>query len=614
MAQTDAILPGDQAIVQKSRLFRSIAVVCLLIFTALIAIPLLEACGRTCGYFNIPGAATWIQNLVLWLGFLAAILTTLQDRHLSIGIVKFFQDRPLFKKLEYVRCLVHVSILLALSLACFIFVRFQIESPERIGRWIPIWVVQTIMPIAFLMIAWALVTSRYKKWSSRLIVTAGAVLLCLVLYVLPESARALPAILLIGVIILLSLWGLPIYAMLGGIGILLFYSADIPIAALPVEANRILTQPVLPSIPLFALAGTVLAAGGAPKRLITLITAWTGWMRGGPVFAAVLGCAIFTAITGASGVTILALGSLLLPVLMSAHYDKKFSIGLLTSSGSIGLMFPPSLPVILFGVYAHVAIDQLFLAALLPGILLVIFVAVMSLLKQSRMKAQSSFDVKLAFKSVWAAKGDIAFPFFIFVGLFGGFLTLVETAALTALWALLLETVFHQQIKFKGQLLDTLIEASVLSGALLIVLGLASGFSSYLVDMQIPSVATEFVLKYISSKYVFLLVLNVVLLMVGAVMDIYSAILIVVPLIVPIGAAFGIHPVHLGIIFLANLELGYLTPPIGMNLFLASLRFEETLLSIWKTVLPFLILFVVWVILITYVPFISIGILNLVYP
>ncbi len=595
-------------------LYRVTSVVCLGIFIVMVFLPLLEAIGRSSRLFSIPGAATWIQNFVLWLGFLAAILTTLQDRHLSIGIVNFFQKRPIFKKLEGLRCVVHVSILLALALASFIFVWFQFQSPEMIGRGLPIWIVQAIMPVSLVLIAWAAVSLNHQKWTARLALFAISVLVCGLFYILPEPLR-LPFVLISIILILFfSILGLPIYALLGGIALLLFYAADIPIAALPVETNRILTQPVLPSIPLFALAGTVLAAGGAPKRLINLITTWTSWMPGGPVLASVLGCAIFTAITGASGVTILALGSLLLPVLLSARYDKKFSIGLLTSSGSIGLLFPPSLPVILFGVYANVAIDLLFIAALVPGLLLVFFVAVVSLVKNSKIKQRSAFNLKNAFTSLWQAKGDIAFPFFIIVGLFGGFLTLVETAALTALWAILLETVFHRDINIKTELLNTLIEASVLSGALLIVLGLASGLSSYLVDMQIPYFATEFVLKYVSSKYVFLLALNLVLLLVGALMDIYSAIVIVVPLIAPIGLAFGIHPVHLGVIFLANLELGYLTPPIGLNLFLSSLRFKESLLTIWKTVLPFLLLFVVWVIVITYVPFISIGFLNLVRP
>lgn len=417
MSKSHEILELQNQKTPTGPLYRFIALVCLGIFIVMVLLPLLEAIGRTSRLFSIPGAATWIQNFVLWLGFLAAILTTMQDRHLSIGIVNFFHERVIFKKLEGLRCIVHVSVLLALALASFIFVRFQFESPEIIGRGLPIWIVQAIMPLSFLLIAWAVIALNHKKWSARLIVFAVSALVCGLFYMLPESLRVPLVILSIVLIIFFSILGLPIYALLGGVALLLFYAADIPIAALPVEANRILTQPVLPSIPLFALAGTVLAAGGAPKRLINLITAWTSWMPGGPVPAAVFGCAIFTAITGASGVTILALGSLLLPVLLSARYDKKFSIGLLTSSGSIGLLFPPSLPVILFGVYAHVAIDQLFIAALVPGILLVIFVAIVSLVKNSKIKQRSAFNVKHAFTSLWQAKGDIAFPFFIIVGL-----------------------------------------------------------------------------------------------------------------------------------------------------------------------------------------------------
>ncbi|MBN1998231.1 TRAP transporter large permease subunit [candidate division KSB1 bacterium] len=604
-------LQVDQSTPENNRfLFHVISFLCLIFFAAMLSIPLVEAAGRKLGGFSISGAGNWVQHCVLWLGLSAGVLTSIQKRHLSIGILKIFEKHVTLTKLFSILCSLNVSILFFLALASMILVRFQMDSPENIAGWLPLWLAQAVMPGAFLLMGWVTISAYTKNLRTRLFILGIAAIVCLIFLTAPDVLKLPLTLTFLVAVIFFALIGMPIYALLGGVGCLLFYAADIPIAALPVETYRIMTQPILPSIPLFALAGTVLAAGGAPKRLVNLILAWTSWLPGGPALATVLGCAVFTAITGASGVTILALGSLLLPVLISANYGEKFSIGLLTSSGSLGLLFPPSLPVILYGVYAHVAIDKLFIAAFVPGILLVVFVNVMSIFKGSKREFKTSFNLKAAVRSVWLAKGDLVFPFLIIFGLFGGFFTLVETAAFTALWAILLETVFHRQLNFKTQIPRTLVEASILSGALLIVLGLASGFLSYMVDMQIPYHATEWVTKYISSKYVFLLVLNIVLLFVGAVMDIYSAIVIVVPLIVPIGLAFGINPVHLGVIFLANLELGYLTPPIGLNLFLASLRFKQPLLNIWKTVLPFLFLFLIWVLLITYLPFLSVGMME----
>jgi tripartite ATP-independent transporter DctM subunit len=336
------------------------------------------------------------------------------------------------------------------------------------------------------------------------------------------------------------------------------------------------------------------------------------WLPGGLVVASVVGCAFFTAITGASGVTILALGGILLPVLVAGKYREKFATGLLTASGSVGLLFPPSLPVILYGVYAHVAIDRLFFAALIPGVILVIMLIFVSPLLSGRLAGgeRMPFNLREAGKATYAALGDLILPDIIIGGFFGGILTIVETAAMAALWAILLETVIYRKIDFKRGLLSTMVDSAGLIGALLIVLGMALGLVSYLVDARIPQQAAEWVTTIIESKWIFLLILNAMLLIVGALMDIFSAIVIIVPLLVPVGAAFGVDPVHLGIIFLANLELGYLTPPIGMNLFLSSLRFKKPLYLIWKTVIPFLIIFIIWVLLLTYVPAISIGFLS----
>ena len=573
----------------------------------LVLIPLVEALGRKTTGFGIPGAANWVQHLTLWIGLFGAILTSIKKQHLTVAALTALKIKKDISSIKYFNSISTIIVLIFLALASYNLVKFQMDSPEKLGSWFPVWLAQAVMPVSFIFMAIIALKNASDVLRNRLILFTISILFVLLFVIFPDFCRTFlfyPAIIFF---LIASFLGMPIFTVLSGIGLLLFFSAEIPIAALPLESYRILTQPILPSIPLFALAGSILAAGGAPRRLIGFIDAWTCWFPGGAAFATIAGCALFTAITGASGVTILALGGLLLPVLVSADLKEKFGIGLLTSSGSVGLLFPPSLPVILYGVYGHVAIDQLFIAAFIPGLLLIFLLFLFSLYKSNPKMSHKNFELNKAVQSLWHAKGDLVLPILIIIGIFGGFLTIVETAALTALWAILLETVFHRELKFFKHLPKVLVEASVLIGALLIVLGLASGLVSYMVDAQVHLTVTDWVLSVIKSKLLFLLILNVILLLIGALMDIFSAIVIVVPLIVPIGVAFGIDPVHLGIIFLANLELGYLTPPIGMNLFLSSLRFKRPLLEIWKTVLPFLIIFIIWVLLITYVPQLSLG-------
>jgi C4-dicarboxylate transporter, DctM subunit len=579
------------------------------ILGCLIIIPLSEALDRHVSGIGVPGAITWVQHLVLWLGLFGGILATWQRRHLAIGAIQALGKKQSQHVSDFLINTGTLVFLFSLIRASAIMVKLQVASPEKLGTWLPVWLAQSAMPVAFLVMAGITVMTGYTTWQQRFlsIIVAGS--LFMILMHTPETCRPLITTALLILTLALAFMGMPLFVMLGGASLLLFFSAGIPMAALPSEAYRIMTQPVLPSIPLFALSGAILAAGGAPRRIIRFVTAWTGWIRGGVAIATVIGCALFTAITGASGVTILALGGLLLPLLMAAHYDKRFSIGLLTSSGSVGLLLPPSLPVILYGIYGHVAIDRLFMAALFPGILLVFFLSMAAVYAgKTGNKDRERFHLKEALEAFWAAKGDLAIPVIIVAGFFGGILTLIETAAFTALWAILLETVFHRQLTFRHGLPKAMKEASILVGALLMVLGFAAGLMSYIIDAQIPFTITEWIIKVIQSKIIFLLALNVILLIIGMFMDIFSAIVIVVPVIVPVGIAFHIDPVHLGVIFLANLEFGYLTPPVGMNLFLSSLSFHKPLLEIWRTVIPFLGLFILWVLLITYVPFISTGV------
>ena len=409
-------------------------------------------------------------------------------------------------------------------------------------------------------------------------------------------------------IVLLAALGLPLFVALGAGGRLATHQADLDPAVLIIELNRLATSPNLTAIPLFTFAGVALAAGGAPQRLIRLFNALIGWLPGGIAAVALLACAFFTAFSGASGVTILALGGLLLPMLTSVGYPQRFSLGLLTSSGSIGLLFPPSLPVLLYGIVAGVNIDTLFLAGVLPGLLLLLLMGLYCRFIGVRLKVpRQTFKATVLRQALREGVWDMLLPVGVAWGIFGGFVTVSEAAACTAAYVFLLEVVIHRSLSLRRQLVPILRETSVLVGSILVILGVAMGLTNLLIDAQVPMHLLEWVRANVDSQLQFLLLLNLALLVVGAMMDIFSAIVVVVPLLLPLAQQFGIDPVHLGIIFLANLEIGYLTPPVGLNLFIASQRFQKPILSLFAASLPFLAIMLVWLALVTYVPQLSLA-------
>ncbi|GMQ87259.1 MAG: hypothetical protein BMS9Abin08_0459 [Gammaproteobacteria bacterium] len=404
----------------------------------------------------------------------------------------------------------------------------------------------------------------------------------------------------------LALFGLPLFTVLGAGSLLYAQQSDLEAAVLIVELNRLATSPNLTAIPLFTLAGVVLAAGGAPQRLIRLFNALLGWMPGGLGIVAIVACAFFTSFSGASGVTILALGGLLFPVLMKVQYPERFALGLLTTSGSLGLLFPPSLAILLYGVVAGVNIDDLFLAGIVPGLVLLVMLGIYAASTGARFGVhRHPFTWHVALRSVRGAAGDILLPILIVVGIFGGYVTVSEAAACTALYVLLLESVVHRAISLRHQLLPLLGDTAVLVGSILIILGIAMGLTNLLIDAQLPMKLLAWMENSIDSQFKFLILLNIFLLAVGAMMDIFSATVVIVPLILPLAQRFGVDPVHLGIIFLANLEIGYSTPPVGINLFIASQRFEKPILSLFSAALPFLALMLVWLGIVTYLPALS---------
>ena len=420
-------------------------------------------------------------------------------------------------------------------------------------------------------------------------------------------------IVLIGLLFLaLAFFGTPLFIIIGAIALLSFHAQDIDTSAIIIEMYRLANAPALLAIPLFTFAGYVLSESNAPRRLVNLSRAFLGWMPGGLAVVSLVSCAVFTAFTGASGVTIIALGGLLLPSLLSEQYPEKFSLGLLTASGNLGLLFPPSLPIILYGLVAQISIDKLFLAGILPGALMVFLLILYSVFVGRRMAVpKTPFRWGNVVSALWEAIWEIPLPLLVLGGIYGGFVTVTEAAALMAFYAIIVEVFVYRDLSLFGDIPRIMRESMLLVGGILIILGTALGLTNYLVDAQVPMKILSFMQNYVHSKTVFLIMLNLFLLVVGVMIDIFSAIIVVVPLIVPVALNFGVDPIHLGVIFLANLGIGYSTPPVGMNLFIASFRFKKPVAELYVAALPFLLILLISLIIITYVPDLSLILLRL---
>jgi tripartite ATP-independent transporter DctM subunit len=461
------------------------------------------------------------------------------------------------------------------------------------------------MPVGFGTVCLRLIWRAADTWRRRAFVVGLAVVLVLVaLY--PPLAPARLTVPALAVLLAATALGAPIFVALGGTALILFWGRDVPIAAASVEHYGLVTNPALPSIPLFTLAGYFMAEGGASQRLVRVFQALVGWFRGGAAIATALICAFFTSFTGGSGVTILALGGLLIPVLRAAHYSERDALGLVTGAGSLGILLPPCLPVILYGILAKVDVQTMFIGGFVPALLLIAMTAAWGVWAGRRGVAGGQpFDLGEAGRAVWAAKWELLLPVVAVVALFGGWATPVEAAAVTAFYAFLVAVVIHRDLRIVRDCPRVMTEAGVLVGGILLILGVALGLTNYLVDAQIPDRLAEWAAVHVQSRWVFLLGLNVVLVFVGGLVEIYAAIVVVVPLLVPIGARLGIDPLHLGIIFLANMELGFLAPPVGLNLLLASYRLNRPIVEVTRAVLPLLLVRFIGVLLITYVAALS---------
>jgi C4-dicarboxylate transporter DctM subunit len=413
-------------------------------------------------------------------------------------------------------------------------------------------------------------------------------------------------------ILFLAILGTPLFVVISALALLSFYSIEIDLSVVIIEMSRLSDTPLLLSLPLFIFAGTLLAESGTPQRLLRLSQVLLGWMPGGLAVVSLMVCAVFTAFTGASGVTIFAIGGLLYPALIKDNYSERFSLGLITSSGSLGLLFPPSLPLILYGVISETRIDQLFLAGILPGFLMLTLLVSYSMVKgpPRKLKKTEKPTYRDMLSGLKEAAWEIPLPFIILGGIYGGFFVAGEAAAVTALYVLIVEVFIYRDVAI-SKLPAIMIQSMVLFGGILVVLAASMATTNYLVDQQVPMHLFELIRQYISSKYTFLLLLNIFLLIVGSMLDIFSALVLVVPLIIPIAEAYGVNLTHLGIIFLTNLQIGYCTPPVGLNLFLASYRFDKPIITLYRATLPFLALLMITLIIITYFPAISLLLVNL---
>ena len=573
-------------------------------------LPLIDAVGRPLGNFSVPGSASYRAQLTLWLAFLGGLLATRERRHLTLSSAEAIGRVRLRDVARLFSSSVSAAICAVLAYSAWGVVAADRMQGERLTIGLPTWVSECIMPLALALIAVRLAWGASDRWPGRL-VAFGAVALAFALGLVPAVAHAAYGPLL-AVILLAAVVGAPVFVAMGGAALLLFFKDGTPVSAVTADVYRLMVSPTLPAIPLLTVCGYVLAESQASTRLVRFFRALFGWMPGGVAVLVAAVCAVFTTFTGGSGVTIMALGGLLYQILRNEGYSEGFSLGLVTAAGSLGLLFPPSLPVILYSVVANVPADSLYLAGLLPGFLLVVIVALYGI--QVGRKTQTSrqaFSIREAFQAAWSAKWELSVPVVVILLFSTGLATMVETAAVAFAYAVVIECFIVRDIHPLRDLPRVLIDAGVLCGAVLILLAMALGLTGWLVDAQIPDALLGAVKAHISSPLVFLLVLNGALLVLGSVLEIYSAIIILAPIVAPIGAAYGVNPVHLGVIFLANLELGFLFPPAGLNLFLSSSRFGKPLPQLYRHVVPFLVILGIGVLVITYVPQLSIGMLGL---
>ncbi len=598
-----------------------------LVLGALVVLPLSSIAQRELSRFGIPGAAQWLTQLTFVLAMLGAALAARHKRLLSLSALEFALQGPRGSLLRGLGNLLGSGVSAILAATAWRYVQTERESGAALPLGVPQWIVSALLPLTMAILALRLWWQCAPAWQARAI---GLLALTAALAWVHGWTRETtpPVAILAGLLVAGTLLGMPLFAAIAGATAVCLWHAEYPLASIPLKIQALTTSSSLPTIPLFTLAGYLLARGSSSQRLVDVFRALAGEVRSGPALVTILVCTFFTTFTGASGVTILALGGLLMPMLRASGYAERASLGLITGSSALGMLFPPCLPLILYAIVANTAlanadvfslersgvtIEHMFLAGLLPGALLVACAwswgRSVSPSREARREplvgdaAYASSPHPPIGRSLWKAKWELLLPLAALVAIFSGLATPLESAALAASWAFLVATL-RRDLKL-GQLVALFAECGALVGGILAILGASMGLTHFLVLEQIPLRAAEWASASIESRLLFLLALNGFLLVVGCLLDIFSAVVVVVPLIVPMGQQFGIDPLHLGVIFLANLELGYLTPPVGLNLFLAAGRFQVPFVEVARAVLPLLCVLAGGVLVITYVPWLS---------
>jgi tripartite ATP-independent transporter DctM subunit len=581
-----------------SRVENAIVLLTLAVMTVL---PVVEVAARLAGRGGVPGAIVLVQHLTLWVAMAGAVLATRGDQLLALSTMRLLPGRWQSRVRAGTRA-VTAAVTTALVFASADFVRIERAAGDEVALGLPAWLVLAVLPVGFAMILARIVWNAGPSWHSRAVAAMGIAVPGLMAMAPQSLAATLVPIALVTLAVATAL-GMPIFATIGGVALTLFWSDGTPINAVPGETYRLTTASMLAAVPLFALGGYVLAAGDSSRRLTRLLSALVGWIPGGLAIVTAGVLAFFTPLTGASGVTIVSMGGLLLPVLAGARYPGPTSLGLVTVSGSIGLLFFPSLPVFLYGFYANVPFDRLFVGSLIPGVVLVAAVAGWAAVRGSAGRAACTpFRAREAAAAMWDAKWVLGMPAIVMGTMITGTASLVEAAALTVVYAVVVEILVHRALHPLRDVVRITLDSATLIGGFLIILSVALGLTSYLVLLEVPVALVDWVQSHIESPVVFLLALNLLLILAGAMMDIYSAIVVFVPLLAPMAAAYGVDPVHFAVIFLANMELGYLMPPMGENLFLSSYRFERPLTEVYRSTLPYTAIVLGAVLLITYVP------------
>ncbi len=591
-----------------------------LVLAAMIGLSAVQLYLRKVHDFGFEWADVLIRQLVLWLAFGGGALATQQGRHIAIDAATRLLTPRRAALVRAVTSAAATVITVIMIRAAWTFLNDEIRDDTTLVGELRSWWFTAIIPVALLLVAihFTIATVHHARtafapsgqprdpapgWldpgvGAGIVAVVGAATAAV--GGLGATAAA---------VAFLAALGLPLFAGIGALTMLGYASTETDLSNLIIEISGVASAPALVAIPLFTFAGYLMAESQTPHRLVALARSTVGWLPGGVAVVAVVACAIFTAFTGASGITIIALGGLLYPILTQEGFSERFSLGLLTSGGSLGLLFPPSLPVILYAIVAGVDVDRLFLAALVPGIVLVGCLGVYAAAR-SRGIPRVPFRFSAAAEALGRAKWELPLPIIVLWGIYGGWLTVNEAAIVTVLMVLVVQCAVYRDLSLVRDVPRIAEKSAVLVGAILLILGVALGLTNYLVLEEVPDLILEAIQRNVTTKIGFLISLNIFLLLVGCVLDVFSAIIVVVPLILPLAQAYGVHPLHLGVIFLTNLEIGYMTPPVGMNLFLSAFRFQKPLPTLYVASLPFIGVLLVALVLITYLPGLSLGLVG----